>query len=307
MTAPTARVHRRLCPAKLNLALSVGPPTGGRGYHPIASWMVALDWGDILRIEATEESASGLTLAFAADAPQPQPIDWPLDRDLAWRALGLLEAHVGRPLPVRATLDKQIPAGAGLGGGSSDAAAMLLGVNHLYALGLRPFDLAELSRPLGSDIAFLVHASAGEPSAVVTGFGERLEPAPLKRPIHATLFLPDARCATAAVYAAFDRAGGAPVDEPRVRALAASANTADGLFNDLFRPAMTVAPDLRAVHARLEAACGRRVHLTGSGAAMFALAADGEDARMLADAAQRDTGVPAVAVRTLSGPVMETR
>lgn len=294
MPPSSPRTLTRLCPAKLNLALSVGPADGPGGYHPIASWMIALDWGDTLRLEAMEGNASGLSVAFAPDAPQPQPIDWPREKDLAWRAHGLLEERVGRPLPVRTTLTKRIPAGAGLGGGSSDAAGMLLGLNDLFDLRLTSAELIELSRRLGSDVAFLVAAAAGTPSMLVTGYGEVLTSMPRRTPIHAAVFLPPMKCPTADVYRAFDAAEAATLDEPRVRRLAES-DTVDphDLFNDLAEPAMRVAPGLRELRERLVQTLGRPVHVTGSGAAMFALASSGEDASSVAALARDAGGVPA--------------
>lgn len=270
-TPPPGRVLTRLCPAKLNLALSVGPPDAETGYHPIASWMVALDWGDTLKLEALEESASGLSVAFAADAPRPQAVDWPREKDLAWRAHRLLEERVSRALPVRAEIEKRIPAGAGLGGGSSDAAGMLLGLNQLFGLGLRVDELVPLGRRLGSDVAFLV-AGAGRPSMLATGYGETLDEVPRPRPFHAAVFLPDAKCPTPEVYRAFDAITAPTLDESRVRRLAEQERIDPRqLFNDLTEPAIRVAPTLRAVRDALAQATNRPVHVTGSGAAMFVL------------------------------------
>jgi len=208
-------------PAKVNLALSVGPPDA-RGMHPIASWMVAVEWGDDLTLRRAE--AGGLTLdrRWADDAPHTPAIDWAVEADLAWRAHAALEAEAGRPLPVAAELVKRVPPGAGLGGGSGDAAAMLVGLRRLYGLPLSDADLKRVAGTLGSDIPFAVDAVLGRASAVVTGLGERIEPSPLAGPVHLVLVLPPLRCPTGAVYRAFDRsAEHAAVDEPRVRALAA--------------------------------------------------------------------------------------
>lgn len=308
MGRPAHDVVTRLCPAKVNLALSVGPPTPPRGYHPIASWMIALAWGDALTLRRAAVRCDGLQLErfFAADAPQPQAIDWPVEKDLAWRAHALLERHAGRSLPAVARLEKRIPAGAGLGGGSSNAAAMLLAIDELFDLRFGVDQLADLSTELGSDVPFLVRAAgAGEASCIVTGFGERIEPAPLAATIHLVLFLPDACCPTAAVYAVFDEAGASELDEAAVRRLAAHGrHDGSGLFNDLFKPAVRVAPRLEEIHARLSLALElpepvAPVHLTGSGAAMFAVVPSAVLAEEVAQRATRDCGVPAIATRTL--------
>src|SRR5262249_32688294 len=116
-----------------------------------------------------EGSHSRHVVRWASDAPRTSHIDWPIEKDLAVRAHRLLEQHAGRPLPLQMTLDKRIPIGGGLGGGSSDAAAMLMAANELFSLGLSPHALASLSTSLGSDIAFFIdeetmHAKGGSPA-----------------------------------------------------------------------------------------------------------------------------------------------
>ncbi len=284
------------CFAKVNLALSVGPPGADR-LHPIASWMVKLDFADELGIERAE--VTQLTLRFADDAPQPQPIDWPLEKDLAYRAHQLLERHLGRKLPIRAALTKRIPAGAGLGGGSSDAGAMLRAVNELFELHLTDNDLVALASELGSDVAFAVSPHR---AALVTGLGQQIEPVTTSSGlgINLILILPPLRCPTGAVYRSFDEMGGATLDEARVRALMQSSHLAnDQPFNDLAAAAMRVEPKLAEAQARVSAVVDGPVHVTGSGSAMFVLADSAEQARRLAAAIVQKTGLPAVAARAL--------
>jgi 4-diphosphocytidyl-2-C-methyl-D-erythritol kinase len=96
------------CPAKVNLALSVGAPRAD-GYHPIASWMVAIDLCDELRLEPQPDgSTSTYTIAWAANALRASAIDWSLDKDLTVRAHRLVEQHVGRPLPIAMQMTKRI-------------------------------------------------------------------------------------------------------------------------------------------------------------------------------------------------------
>ena len=150
--------------AKLNLALSVGPPVPPRGYHPIASWFVCIGLSDTLRLTRLQPgSPSRHTIRWAPGAPRPTPIDWPVERDLAVRAHRLLEHHTGRPLPVDMTVDKRIPVGAGLGGGSSDAAAALRALNTLFSLGLPADQLRALASHLGSDIPFFIDEDPDPP------------------------------------------------------------------------------------------------------------------------------------------------
>jgi len=86
------------CPAKVNLALSVGAPTTD-GYHPIASWMVAIDLFDELTVEAID-GPSRFEIGWADDAPQPSEIDWPIESDLIHKAHRMVERRVGGPLGI---------------------------------------------------------------------------------------------------------------------------------------------------------------------------------------------------------------
>lgn len=291
------------CPAKVNLALSVGPPDGS-GYHPIASWMAALTFGDTLTLRRLEsvDTQSRYDIRFADDAPQVGTVDWPLEKDLAYRAHRALEATAGRALPIELTLRKRIPTGAGLGGGSSDAAGVLWAVNELFELGLSEAALQAHAAALGSDVVFLVAALGGEPAAVVTGFGERLQPVTVTSPAHLVLVLPALSCATGPVYQAFDEGVGmsARADESRVRALAAGGRPqANELFNDLADAACRVCPPLAEAVEQVATAAGRAVHITGSGAAMFVLAEDESDATTLARRISDRIGLATVPTRTV--------
>lgn len=295
MVTPTLTFE---CPAKVNLALSVGSPRAD-GYHPISSWMVRVSLFDDLYLAPLDdaEAPSDYDIAWAADAPVPSRIDWPLEQDLAVRAHRLIEQHVGRSLPVQAQLRKRIPVGAGLGGGSSNGVTMLRAVNDMFSLDIRDDQLHELARQMGSDLAFFL----GEPSAVVGGVGEQLTAAPLHRPMDLVLILPALQCNTGAVYRRFDELKpDAKVDEQAVqRAAEASVASEDLLFNDLAEAALDVEPQLRDVHFWCEEAIDRRVHVTGSGAGLFALAETTEEAYQLAEQLRREARVAALPVRTL--------
>ena len=289
------------CPAKVNLALSVGA-ADATGMHPIASWMIALDFGDTLELTAVAGTQSRFDIRFDAEAPQPQPVDWPLEKDLAFRAHALVQAEVGRSLAIDAVLRKRIPAGAGLGGGSSDAAAMLVGLNTLFDLNLPNETLLRCAAELGSDVVFLVAALLQSPSAIVAGRGEQIETTPLARAIDLVLILPPLQCPTGPVYAAFDAIAdmNAIAETQRIRKIATCLPIdPEALFNDLAEPAQRVTPSLRTVIASVTAATKRRVHVTGSGAAMFIVADSGEDARSLAGLITTATNLPAVATRSL--------
>ena len=281
-------------PAKLNLALSVGPPGADR-MHPIASWMVTVDFADDLHLTRLDAGRDSLyAIVWAPDAPRASDIDWPIQKDLAVRAHLALERHAGRPLPVRMKLEKRIPVGGGLGGGSSNAAAMLRGVRELHGLAVSDGELAEIARGLGSDVPFLVRGG----SAIVEGLGERLEHHDRTPDVHAVLVFPAAACPTGPVYGKFDQLRpDAALQAARVRALAGSATLAhDAPFNDLAEPAVAVTPSLADEIAEVAGVTGRRVHVSGSGSTLFVLCGGRLEADLLAEQVRTRCALPAVAV-----------
>jgi 4-diphosphocytidyl-2-C-methyl-D-erythritol kinase len=294
--------HTRLACAKVNLALSVGPPeppgSAKPGWHLISTWMHAIDLADDLRIERAPASST-YSIAWSPDAPRPSPIDWPTDADLAVRAHRLLEAHAGRTLPIHLQLNKRIPVGGGLGGGSSDAAATLMAVNTLFALGLSPADLRTLSQRLGSDVAFFIDDDASPlppRPAIVSGFGDRIDRLESRRADPLVLFAPPFPCPTPAVYRAYDAAP-RPLRDAQVRMLTVSPGAPTGHFNDLDSAAALVAPPLGPLRARLAAALNRPIHMTGSGSTLFALASSDDEAHSLAAKARTVPGITVIPTR----------
>lgn len=299
------------CWAKLNLTLAVGPPLGPeagpkRGFHPIASWFAAVGLADDLELTPLRPGEpSRYVIEWADDAPRPSPIDWPIEKDLAVRAHRLLEARAGRPLPIAMTLRKRTPVGGGLGGGSSDAAGLIRGVNDLFALGLDEPAQHALAATLGSDIAFFLDTGVplDQPPrpALVTGLGDELRR--LERvPGWAVLILPPFGCPTGPVYRAFDAAVPPRFRVDEVFALAEAAiarGRLDGsaLFNDLARPAEAVAPDLAPLRRRVAERLGTSVHVTGSGSTLFALVPDADAARSAAGSLAGLAGALAVPIR----------
>ncbi len=283
-------------PAKLNLALSVGP-ADERGMHPICTWMVTVSLCDDLLVTRLDEGClSRYAVLWHSDALRRREVDWPLPRDLAVRAHLALEHHVGRPLPVQLKLDKRIPVGGGLGGGSSDAAAMLCAVNELFDLELTDDELREIAAGLGSDVAFFV----GGVSALVHGFGERVETLTENGELHAALVFPDAFCPTGRVYAAFDERHTTTAwraDEVRALAEQGAAPRPESVFNDLATAAIHVEPRLSEPLRRLGELAGRPAHVAGSGSSLFVLCDDAGQARQLAGDVENELNLPAVAVR----------
>ena len=267
MTAPL-RVE---APAKLNLSLRV---TGRRddGKHLLDSVVVLLDLADRLLLLP---GCSGLRVEGSGAA------DLPLDEDnLAWR--GLVAGLGGQPDLTCLTLEKRVPSAAGLGGGSSDAAAAWRLGRAWNGLEERPNgdELRGLAA-IGADVPFF---ASGYPAARLRGIGEELEPVdPDER--HVVLVTPPFGLSTAAVFA-----------ELRPEEW----GTAD---NDLLAPARRLRPELGdAIEAVRRA--GGDPRLTGSGSTIFTLTDDPERAASVADALRgSDLGVIVTSTRTASSPI----
>lgn len=264
-------------PAKVNLFLHVGPARAD-GFHPIASLMAFADVGDSLRAVPAEGLGLAVDGPLAAGAP-------PGEDNLVLRAARALYARADvAPAPLRIELTKTLPAEAGLGGGSSDAAAALRLLNGLLERPLGEDALVEIAAGLGSDVPACVAARA----VVAEGRGERLSPAPALPPLAAVLVRPPIGASTAAVYRAFDTANaGTASDLPVPPGPLTSATEAVAFLgacrNDLEAPAVSVQPLIGEVLAVLrdqpETLLGR---MSGSGSACFAICASAEDAARLA-------------------------
>jgi 4-diphosphocytidyl-2-C-methyl-D-erythritol kinase len=259
----------RRAPAKVNLALSVGAaePSGAKaGWHRIASWMVCLDLADTVTVKPAEGTSH--RVVWASDAVKPSPIDWPIERDLAVRAHRALEAKLGRELLCEMVVEKRIPVGGGLGGGSSDAASALLALREAFGLAVSDDELAAIGARLGSDVPFFVDPD--HRPALVTGFGETIERTPAVRG-ELLLLVPPFGCGTPEVYRAFDaiKGSGGP-EEARVREMARAGLEPSAWFNDLESAAFRVEPRLAQIRDRASEVLGTRVMMTGSGSTLLA-------------------------------------
>ena len=283
-------------PAKLNLALSVGPPDA-HGMHPVCTWMVTVDLCDELLVTRLEaDRLSRYAIVWHKDAKRQSEIDWSMRRDLAVRAHVALENEAGRRLPLQLKLEKRIPVGGGLGGGSSDAAAMLRAVNRLFDLGLGVDDLRRIAAGLGSDVPFFVTGG----SATIEGFGDRIEPHASVRELDAVVAFPEVSCPTGQVYSAYDELEPRPLRADAVRALAASTGALrpDAVFNDLAPAAIRLVPPLERHRREVAEVAERTAHVAGSGSSIFVLCDDALHAEALAEAVERKLGLPAVVVRS---------
>ncbi len=159
--------QRWLSPAKLNLGLRI---LGRRddGYHRLQTIFQLIDLADVIHIRSRDDGR----IRRLSQLPGVDP-----EADLAIRAAQLLQRHTGTALGADIHINKAIPMGAGLGGGSSNAGTVLRALNRLWRLQLRPEELAELGAPLGADVAVF----AGGRSAVGEGVGDLLTPVELPK------------------------------------------------------------------------------------------------------------------------------
>ena len=261
-----------LAPAKLNLYLEI---LGKRpdGYHEIETLMVAVNLHD--RLTFADDPLGAVTLT--CDDPK-LPTG---DENLVVKAAERLKSATGCSKGASIALNKVIPAEAGLAGGSSDAAATLVGLDWLWGLNTPADRLGSVAAEVGSDVAFFLQG----PAAVCRGRGERVEPISLKGPLHFVLVCPPVGVSTADVYKNLT-----PPDRPRsigavIEALdhGGPAELGRSLFNRLqptaesIRPALTRVRDALAdlTHAFEFGPPLLEGHLmSGSGSAYFGLARD---------------------------------
>jgi 16S rRNA (adenine1518-N6/adenine1519-N6)-dimethyltransferase len=244
--------------AKLTLSLQV---VGKRenGYHELDSLMVSVSEP---HDEVILRPALSTSLVVTGKRGAGVPSD---DRNLALRAGHSVGASVN------IELDKGIPMGGGLGGGSADAAAVLVGAPRLAGIEVDPDDLDRVAVSLGADVLFCLR---GEGAMRVRGIGDELEPVTLP-PCWTVIATPPFGCETAAVYRAWDTLGG-PVGEP------VEIDGLPPLRNDLERAAHAVEPRLAAFKVLVEHAGGGPALLAGSGssyAMLFPTEAEAEAAR----------------------------
>jgi 4-diphosphocytidyl-2-C-methyl-D-erythritol kinase len=248
-------LHDLPAPAKLNLFLHV---TGRRpdGFHLLQSAFVLIDWCDTLHVEL--RSGAALSREDLGTALPPD--------DLVLRAARALQAATGSTAGAHIAIDKQVPAQAGLGGGSSDAATTLLALNRLWRLGLPQAQLEAIGLQLGADVPFFLRGR----SAWVEGIGERITPVALP-PARFLVAKPPTGLATADIF----RDPGLRRDTEAATITGFAADPYGFGRNDLQAVAERLCPDVTQALQWLGSQ-GLQGRMTGSGSAVFALLAPGK-------------------------------
>jgi 4-diphosphocytidyl-2-C-methyl-D-erythritol kinase len=257
---------RGLAPAKVNLLLRVGPKRRD-GYHELASLIVALDVGDRIDVEIAERTTVAAPALPGGDT-------------LVRKALDLLVAQSGHPGGFAVELDKQLPVGAGLGGGSADAGVALRLANQLLTTPLEPTELLAIAAQVGSDVSFF---AGGHAAADMRGRGELVRPLRLHAEPVIALAWPGEPLATADVYGAYRSAwsdvGFARAAESIPLAARADLRTLAALVaNDLSEVAERLCPASAALRRHLRGRGALAAAVSGSGSAVFGMFERREDA-----------------------------
>lgn len=267
-------------PAKINLYLGVHTERDDRGYHKVDSLMAAVGLADTV----TVAPAQGLTVQTVPAS------DFPMQKNTAYRAAVAMAEHYGREADVCVTIEKHIPLCAGLGGPSTDAAAVIAALAELWGIDRTDPALDEIARGIGADVPFFLHASP----AFYVGGGDVLATEYSALPATPVVLVKprDASVSTIEAYRRFDEVP-VPADKPGAIAAALRAGDADMAYalihNNLGVISAQMEPQIKTVLDWLRAQDGTvAVNVCGSGACSFALCNTAVTAANLAVLAQQN-------------------
>lgn len=261
--------------AKVNYALEVRG-TRPNGYHEVSTVMQSISLAEEVEIETV---AAGFELVVELEDAGIGP----LEENTVYRAWRMLAELAGVELPARVSLRKKIPAGAGLGGGSADAAATLVGLNELFGLGLSDEELRKIGLKIGADVPFCL--SGG--TALGEGIGEVLRPLPPPPPHYLVIAKPAAGAETARVYQSYDERPkeGNFSASPAVEALRRGdlGSLVRALGNDLASVAEGLVPEVRELEEELLRAGALGAVMSGTGTAVCGIFSSEAGARAVAE------------------------
>jgi 4-diphosphocytidyl-2-C-methyl-D-erythritol kinase len=270
---PSSRRLQCHAPAKINLGLRILNRRTD-GYHELESLFAPLDLGDEVEVEVSD--AADLDVMLEVDgADERVPTD---STNLAFRAAARFAETTGLRSRIRLRVIKRIPAGAGLGGGSSDAGAVLRALHELFPGALDRSVLSEIALGLGADVPFFLDPRP----AIVRGIGERIEPVSGAPAMAVLLANPGIPLATADVFAAFDAIGPALTEPSSKRTIPTLSGAMGpgwgfvgaaglGLENDLEPIAVRLCPPVARLRERVRASGARAAGMSGSGPTVFGL------------------------------------
>jgi len=236
-------------PAKINVFLEV---LGKRsdGYHSIHSLFLPVSLCDVLTFESCDTDQITLDTS----------IDCAIEDNLVWKAAKMLQEEYSITSGAKIRLQKNIPTGAGLGGGSSDAAFTLKGLNELWGIGSSNDELRRIAACLGSDCPFFIDAVP----SIVTGRGEYMEMLPMQLDKVIVLVHPGIHISTAKAYSWFGYSSEVSLKEKQC-----DAAKPESYKNDFEAPVFTMHPTLAAIKSDLYDAGASYAAMTGSGSTIF--------------------------------------
>jgi 4-diphosphocytidyl-2-C-methyl-D-erythritol kinase len=258
-------------PGKINLCLQI---TGKRadGYHELDSIFLPITWSDVVRIETRPSDTPRVSLRCDEPALNDS------QSNLASRAAGAFMREFAITAEVLVDLRKRIPTGAGLGGGSSDAGAVLRMMATIFDVSSHA-RLGAVALRLGADVPFFLDPRP----ARVRGIGEAIERLTTMVRLHLVVAAPHVKVPTAKVFAALKREDwSGPIAEYRIPPILSGKISATQVINDLAKPAMGLFPDIAKLKALLEEEGARVAAMSGSGGAVFGLYDDGPTAEAAA-------------------------
>ena len=264
-----------LAPAKVNLHLAVLDRRSD-GFHDIESVFLAVDFADTLHFElAGPENSVEIIM-------EPGSVPIPPEENIIFRALSLFRTKTGFSKGIRIKVEKRIPIGGGLGGGSSNAASTLLALNNLTGGALSPDLLLEMGASLGSDIPFFLYENA---AALVTGRGEKIKALSPPR-LYLTLVNPGFSSDTAAAYRLLDKKRESGENSPLKPAV--KKMEFDSFINDFLpvfeEPESSV---YNEIISRLKDLGAQYANLSGSGSTCFGVFGDRAKAEYAAENLQK--------------------
>ena len=261
--------------AKVNLCLEVLGRRGD-GYHEVRTVMQTIDLADTIEISYSD------SLEVTCDDPSISNED-----NLAHKAVLEFASCCGRLPLVRVDIGKRIPIGMGLGGGSSDAAAVILALNRLWDVGYPLSRLSEIASTLGSDVPFFLWGGA----ALASGRGESIEPLPARPGLSLTLVCPGvtAENKTARMYSKLipSHYSDGGVTQRLIRNMMGGQYSEELLYNAFEDVALQEFPGLRELFELMARTSCRRPHMTGAGPAWFLMPSSPEEHQRLSDSLQK--------------------
>lgn len=249
-------------PAKLNLSLLVSPPRTD-GYHPLESLVQTIEWCDRLEVSTGEEGSDSL--------------ESDIEDNLVERALAELRKTATVP-PLAMTLSKEMPVEAGLGGGSSDAAAALIAAAEIA--GVSRSTLPDVASRVGADVSLFLLGG----TLLMRGTGEEIEAVRPLEGFAVAVVVPEFGLATEEVYERWDRMEGPEGDSVSDDRLPPALRAGMPMRNDLLPAALELEPRLGDFMSEVASTWGTTVCLTGSGSACFGYFATADEASDAADA-----------------------